>query len=75
MSTGNASTTFLQRKLKVGYARAASLIDALEQKGVVGPAEGSKPRKVLAARGAKGNVSNDDVLLEAEAIPAELLDD
>ena len=75
LSTGNASTTFLQRKLKVGYARAASLIDALEQKGVVGPAEGSKPRKVLAARGAKGNVSNDDVLLEAEAIPAELLDD
>lgn len=50
MSTGNASTTFLQRKLKVGYARAASLIDMLEQKGIVGPAEGSKPRKILAGR-------------------------
>lgn len=47
LSTGNASTTFLQRKLKVGYARAASLIDMLEAKGVVGPAEGSKPRKIL----------------------------
>lgn len=47
MSTGNASTTFLQRKLKVGYARAASLIDELEENGVIGPAEGSKPRKVL----------------------------
>ena len=47
LSTGNASTTFLQRKLKVGYARAASLIDMLEAKGIVGPAEGSKPRKIL----------------------------
>ncbi len=42
-----ASTTFLQRKLKIGYARAASLIDALEQNGVVGPQEGSKPRRIL----------------------------
>lgn len=50
LSTGNASTTFLQRKLKIGYARAASLIDMLEAKGIVGPAEGSKPRKILAKR-------------------------
>lgn len=50
ISTGNASTTFLQRKLKIGYARAASLIDMLEQKGIVGPADGSKPRKILAAK-------------------------
>lgn len=47
LSTGNASTTFLQRKLKIGYARAASLIDQLESRGVVGPAEGAKPRKIL----------------------------
>lgn len=50
LSTGNASTTFLQRKLKIGYARAASLMDQLEAKGIVGPAEGSKPRKILAAK-------------------------
>ena len=50
LSTGNASTTFLQRKLKIGYARAASLMDELESKGVVGPAEGSKPRKILATK-------------------------
>lgn len=49
LSTGNASTTFLQRKLKIGYARAASLIDQLEMRGVVGPTEGAKPRKILAA--------------------------
>lgn len=47
ISTRTASTTFIQRKLKIGYARAASLIDALEENGIVGPAEGSKPRKVL----------------------------
>ncbi len=50
LSTGNASTTFLQRKLKVGYARAASLIDEMEGKGVIGAAEGSKPRKILTPR-------------------------
>ncbi len=43
----NASTTFLQRKLKIGYARAANIIDSLEEKQIVGPLEGSKPRKVL----------------------------
>lgn len=45
--TQNASTTFLQRKLKVGYARAASLMDELEEKGVIGPQDGGKPRKVF----------------------------
>lgn len=45
--TGTASTTFLQRKLKIGYARAASLIDQLESNGIIGPQDGAKPRKVL----------------------------
>ncbi|BAE80899.1 cell division related Stage III sporulation protein E [Chlamydia felis Fe/C-56] len=47
LQTGNASTTFLQRKLKIGYARAASLIDQLEEARIVGPSEGAKPRQIL----------------------------
>lgn len=47
IQTGNASTTFLQRKLKIGYARAASLMDELETRGIIGPQEGSRPRQVL----------------------------
>jgi len=44
---GKASTSYIQRKLRVGYARAARLIDLLEQKGVIGPGDGAKPREVL----------------------------
>jgi DNA segregation ATPase FtsK/SpoIIIE, S-DNA-T family len=44
---GRASTSYLQRKLKIGYSRAARLMDVLESKGVIGPADGSKPREVL----------------------------
>ncbi len=47
MRTGNASTTFLQRKLKLGYARAASLVDQLEEEGVISASENGKPRQVL----------------------------
>ena len=50
LSTGNASTTFLQRKLKIGYARAASLMDQLEKNGIIGPSEGAKPRKIFARK-------------------------
>ncbi len=44
---GKASTSYLQRKLKLGYARAARLMDRLEERGVIGPGDGAKPREVL----------------------------
>lgn len=49
---GRASTSYLQRKLRIGYSRAARLMDILEQKGVIGPADGSRPREVLSRAGA-----------------------
>ena len=47
VENGMASTSLLQRKLKLGYARAARIVDQMEQRGVIGPYEGAKPRKVL----------------------------
>ena len=46
ISAGKASASYLQRKLKVGYARAARLLDMLEERGVIGPGSGAKPREV-----------------------------
>ncbi len=47
MEAGKASTSYLQRKLGIGYARAAKLMDMLEERQVIGPANGAKPREVL----------------------------
>ncbi len=50
IEAGKASTSYIQRKLGVGYARAAQLIDILEEKGVIGPGSGAMPREVLKKR-------------------------
>ena len=50
VNAGQASTSLLQRRLKVGYARAARIMDEMEENGIIGPYEGSKPRQILITR-------------------------
>ncbi len=62
IEAGKASTSYLQRKLRIGYSRAARLIDILEEQGVIGPADGSRPREIL------NDGSNDDEEEEEDKI-------
>ncbi len=50
INMGRASTSLLQRRLRVGYGRAASILDALEEAGIIGPSNGSKPREVMVSK-------------------------
>ncbi len=63
IEAGKASTSYIQRKLRVGYSRAARLMDLLEKRGVIGPADGSKPRPVIlggASTGESGSPQADE---------------
>ena len=71
MDAGKASTSYLQRRLKVGYSRAARLIDILEERGVVGPADGSKPREILSG----ATREQPTVALSSEYVDDELVDE
>ena len=67
IEAGRASTSYLQRKLRVGYSRAARLIDLLEDRGVIGGADGSKPREIL-GNNAPGH-DNQNAEAEGESNP------
>lgn len=60
MEAGKASTSYLQRKLRIGYSRAARLMDILEEQGVIGPADGARPREILVGKDGDGEADNED---------------
>jgi S-DNA-T family DNA segregation ATPase FtsK/SpoIIIE len=61
---GKASTSYIQRKLRVGYARAARLMDILEEKGIIGPADGAKPREIIGIGAGNGEPSEEQAVSE-----------
>ena len=78
LETGQASVSMLQRRLKLGYARAARIVDEMEEKGIVGPFQGSKPRNILVSKeqwetmkaNGFGQMSLEE--MEDEAVPEDL---
>jgi S-DNA-T family DNA segregation ATPase FtsK/SpoIIIE len=60
VEAGKASASYLQRKLKVGYARAARLLDMLEERGIIGPGDGAKPREVYGGHQNNGEDSTNN---------------
>ena len=78
LETGQASVSMLQRRLKLGYARAARIVDEMEEKGIVGPFQGSKPRAILVTKeqwqamksGQNGQMALAD--FEDTAVPEEI---
>ncbi len=80
LETGQASVSMLQRRLKLGYARAARIVDEMEEKGIVGPFQGSKPRTILVTKeqwaamkgSAPAQMSIDDLEEELDDIPEDV---
>ena len=80
LETGQASVSMLQRRLKLGYARAARIVDEMEEKGIVGPFQGAKPRTILITKeqwearknGGSTQMGFDDIPFD-EGVPEELL--
>jgi DNA segregation ATPase FtsK/SpoIIIE-like protein len=79
LETGQASVSMVQRRLKLGYARAARIVDEVEEKGIVGPFHGSKPRSILitkeqwAARsGGSQQMDFDDLEPDFDGVPEEI---
>jgi len=65
---GKGSASLLQRRLRVGYSRAARLLDILEEKGIIGPSDGAKPREVYAAKDTPQEAINYDSSIEDQTV-------
>lgn len=75
LETKKASASFLQRRLRIGYSRAARLIDMLEEQGFVGPADGAKPREVYEGAGNNKNFANTSDSKESGFDESEIKDE
>ncbi|MBI5037602.1 MAG: DNA translocase FtsK 4TM domain-containing protein [Candidatus Kerfeldbacteria bacterium] len=71
VKAGKASASFLQRRLRIGYARAARLLDILEEQGVIGPGDGAKPREILVSRSGMTDSFGDDEFPAGEETDAD----
>jgi S-DNA-T family DNA segregation ATPase FtsK/SpoIIIE len=79
LETNQASVSMLQRRLKLGYARAARIVDEMEEKGIVGPFQGSKPREILITQeqwesmrsGGSSQMEFDDLPVEDMGVPED----
>ena len=80
LETGQASVSMLQRRLKLGYARAARIVDEMEDKGIVGPFQGSKPRAILITKeqwetmksGQSSQMDFDDLAEDDSGVPEDI---
>ena len=80
LETGQASVSMLQRRLKLGYARAARIVDEMEEKGIVGPFQGSKPRTILVTKeqweamksGQNAQLGFEDLHEDFDGVPDEI---
>ncbi len=71
IESGKASTSYLQRRMKIGYSRAARIVDMLEEMGIIGPQNGSKPRGVLIDEWPQGGGSVVEEAVDDEESSAE----
>lgn len=72
LETGQASVSLLQRRLKLGYARAARIVDEMEERGIVGPPEGAKPRQILISREQWAILKDGGTIPAAPAVEEEI---
>lgn len=74
VTSGYASTSMIQRRFKIGYTRAARLVDAMEEHGIVGPLDGAKPREVLIQKGDLDRIFGQALFGDSGSLPEQTED-